>query len=100
MLICIVACNACTQPVAPTGPLCAEMAARCGGIDAANWQAWCDSECVPEHARTVRCAANAACLLCDAPRDDGQSILFGLPSDLEYLWTYDMGSEVGSDPAL
>ncbi len=32
-------------------------------------------------------------MLCDAPRTDGQTIHFGLPSDLEYLWTYTMGDE-------
>lgn len=67
---------------------CAAMARRCGGAHAESWQAWCESPCVPEHARSVSCDANAQCLLCDAPRDDGQTTYFGLPGDeIEYMWT-------------
>jgi len=61
---------------------------ECGGRDPDNWYVWCRSECVPEHARTVPCDANEVCVLCDAPRDDGNTTYFGLPGDeLEYLWT-------------
>lgn len=81
---------ACVQEQEPPRPpnLCDDLRDRCGGLDAANWYAWCQSECVPEHARTVPCGANAECVLCDAPRADANTTLFALPTDeLEYLWT-------------
>ncbi len=66
---------------------CASMARRCGGENQAAWEQWCMSSCVPEHARTVPCMENDICLLCDAPRDDGMTSYFGVPNEVEYLWT-------------
>lgn len=77
----------------PSGPICIRLAERCGAGDPDGWMAWCESDCVTEHARTTPCEANDVCVLCDEPRSDGQTIHFGLPSDLEYLWTYTMGDE-------
>ena len=71
----------------PTTDMCDQMASRCGGSDAANWARWCRGECVPEYARSVPCDANASCGLCDAPAADGSVSIFGLPPELEYLWT-------------
>lgn len=73
------------------GDRCAAMRARCGD----DWAAWCESECVPSEARTTACDANEACLLC--AEDASGPILFGLPSDLVYLWTSELGDEV-ADP--
>jgi hypothetical protein len=75
--------------------LCDELVARCGGIDPANWYAWCQSDCVPDHARTIPCAENDACLLCDEEDPVGapeRVQLYGLPvSELEFLWTLSEG---------
>lgn len=73
----------------PADPdLCDLLAQRCGGEHADNWRQWCQSECVPEHARTIPCALNDQCVLCDEARSDGNTVLFALPSDeLEYMWT-------------
>lgn len=78
----------CVPPAsAPTGDPCTDLSARCG----AAWAEWCRSECVPEAARAP-CAANEACLLC-AEGSDGEPYYLGLPSELTYLWTYDMGTD-------
>ncbi len=76
---------ACETPQPET--LCERMARQCGGADPESWLFWCTSGCVPEHARTVPCEANDQCLLCDAPAEDDRTIYFGLPSEIEYLWT-------------
>lgn len=73
---------------APQSALCVSMGQRCGGQNPAQWQAWCESDCVPEYARTVPCDQNDACVLCDRARTDQQTTYFGLPNDeLEYMWT-------------
>lgn len=77
----------CALAGCPTQELCAEMASRCGGSDPAGWERWCNSSCVPAYARAVPCDANASCGLCDAPSADGSMSIFGLPTELEYLWT-------------
>ena len=77
----------CALAGCPTQEFCVEMAARCGGNDAAGWTRWCRSECVPAYARAVPCDANASCGLCDAPSADGSMSIFALPTELEYMWT-------------
>jgi hypothetical protein len=62
---------------------CQGLAERCGGE---RWLRWCASECVPSEARRP-CELNSECILCDEPRTDGQTELFALPNELEYLWT-------------
>lgn len=84
---------ACSPARLHPSALCAEMSLRCGGGHPENWEDWCNSDCVPDVAREVRCAANDECLLC-APDDpeaglEGETIeVFGFPSDdIEFLWT-------------
>ena len=76
--------------------LCDELATRCGGAHPENWYAWCQSDCVPEEARTVPCAENEGCLLCgedDPVGAPARVSLYGLPGDeLEYLWTLAEGA--------
>lgn len=95
------ACDPRSPPLRIRPPdLCDELVARCGGEHAENWYEWCASECVPDHARTVPCALNEECILCDAPRDDGNTTLFALPvDDLEYLWTLTDGPTEPNHPA-
>lgn len=80
-------------PAPPVGTaVCTAMASRCGGAHPENWLEWCNGGCVPESARTIPCPENDECLLCAIDAADGGTggstiEYFGLPSELEYLWT-------------